>query len=326
VQQLLSASFFATVETELGMTSFYTIRLLLIGSHLAHQNISTMERIDGWLTPEEEQIFNTNNSVWNSRFFPLLHTDDYLRAFFHVQRRYNPLIPSWTLGCNASNFVFVATEKWDHHCSMRSDITDASDKRALVIGIARRLCSLGLQMDPGCARNAGYTASAQRRGLLYPIRQSIPTEHTYAMPKFDGVDASMRLDGVELLAILAYLFAHFEVENDPDDVDAVVPYRYEPYERPPPKKLSPPERRLCSSLAYVAFNSRVCASGGGGQVKAPLCLLGEEKIDDQVPAFSVEDFAQLADLTDSKNPLRATVAYLAGKLLELKQLGIDVRP
>jgi hypothetical protein len=281
-----------------------------------------MERLDGWLACSEEKIFNDDARQFNEHYLPLLHTDLYLNAFLNIHHRHNPVIPSWTLTCSASDFIRIVAEKWDDQAQVLPEAHRSLEKRAIVIGIARRLCSLTLRMDDALPKDATYIITAQRRGLLYHIRDDIPAEQTYASPKYDTVDALTRLEGVELLSMMAHLFAPpgMDIEDSGDHL----PYRYEPYERTrPTARFSPPERRLCGSLAYTAFNVRSCAAGKGS-VRSPFSLLGEPKAEESVTTFSKEDFAHLANLVDSRNPLRPTLAYLAGKMLELKQLGNDV--
>ena len=283
-----------------------------------------MERDDVWLSPDEEVLFNAEAKKHNSDFLPLVHTDSYLKAFTHIHRRHNPLIPRWVVECSASNFVSVVAEKWDSQAAVHRKPQDMNEKRFMVIGAARRLCSLLLRMDQGNLHDEGYMSTAQKRGLLYHIRADVPSAHTYVIQRYDGIDAANRLEGAEVLSILAQLFATLEV--NPPDVSDIPLRQYDPYKRPPPPtngKFTSPDRRLCSSLAYTAFNVRV-AKAKGDHVRLPFGLLGGEQSDDSVIPFSKEDFRQRAQVNDSKNPLQVAMSAIAGKLCEFEDLGRSV--
>jgi hypothetical protein len=280
---------------------------------------------DIWLAPYEQALFNADAENHNSRFLPLIHTDLYLSAFTSIHRRHNPLIPQWVVECSASDFVSAVAEQWDSHAAAAAhqNPQDMNEKRFMVIGAARRLCSLPLRME-GSLRDEGYISTAQKRGLLYHIRTDTPSLQMHVVQRYDGIDAANRLEGAEVLSILAQLFATLGV-NPPDFSD--IPLRqYLPYKRPPPltnARLNSPDRRLCSSLAYTVFNVRL-AKAKGDHVKLPFGLLGGEQSDDSVIPFSKEDFRQRAQVNDSKNPLQVAMSGIAGKLCEFKDLGRSV--
>jgi hypothetical protein len=286
-----------------------------------------MERSDVWLLRSEEELFNANAHGFNEKFLPLIDTDYYLGAFIHIHRRQNPLIPLWAVGCNASGFVALVTEQWDLQAERRPNSRDINAKRAMVIGSARRLCSLPLRMDPQSPHDHTYISTAQKRGLLYHVRDDIPSPHVHAMQRYDGTDAATRLEGAEVLSILAHLFVTLGVEVP--DFTNIPRLCYAPYKRPPPPttgKFVSPDRRLCSSLAYTAFHvraSKATSKGKGADIKLPFGLLGQDQAD-SVTSFSKEDFRQQSNVNDAKNPLQVAMSTLAGKLCELHDLGCDV--
>jgi hypothetical protein len=215
-------------------------------------------------------------------------------------------------------------EQWDLQAAKQVTPRDTDEKRAMAIGAARRICSLPLQMDPESPHDDNYISTALRRGLLYHVRDNIPIVHTYAIQRYDGVDAASRLEGAEVLSILGHLFATLRVERP--DFTGIPLLRYEQYERtPPPRygKFVSPDRRLCSSLAYTAFHVRACKIQGQERPKLPYGLLGAQE-DENVTSFTKEDFMQQSHLNDAKNPLRVALSTMAGKLLELEELGRNV--
>jgi hypothetical protein len=283
-----------------------------------------MEREDIWLEPSEEALFNAEAHKHNEEFLPLIDTDLYLSAFLHVHRRHNPLVPRWAIGCSASNFVSEVTAQWDFQATIHRNPQDKNEKRAMAIGAARRLCSLPLQMDRESPHDENYISTAQKRGLLYHVRADIPSPHVYVVQRYDGMDAANRLEGAEALSILAHLFATLMVGVP--TFTGIPLQRYGPYERTRPPtigKFPSPDRRLCSSLAYTAFNVRA-GRGRGVFVKLPFDLLGGEQPDDSIMSFTKEDFRQRAQVNDAKNPLQVTMSAIAGKLCEFEDLGRNV--
>jgi hypothetical protein len=284
-----------------------------------------MERDDVWLERAEELLFNAEAQTHNEHFLPLLDTDLYLCAFVHIHRRHNPLIPQWTLACSASNFVPIVTAQWDLQAATCQNQQDINEKRAMVIGAARRLCSLSLKMDQESPHNENYISTAQRRGLLYPVWVDPPSLHAYVVSRYDGTNAAARLEGAEVLSILAHLFATLGVEVP--DFTGIPLHRYHPYERTAPPaigKFISPERRLCASLAYTAFNIRAGkAKGDKRGVRLPFGLLGEQS-DASITTFMKEDFKQCTQVNDAKNPLQVAMSTIAGKLCEFQDLGNNV--
>jgi hypothetical protein len=284
-----------------------------------------MERDDTWLERSEELLFNAEAQKHNEEFLPLLHTDLYLSAFTHMHRRNNPLIPPWTLTCTALNFVPTVAAQWDLQAATLQNHQNVNEKRAMVIGAARRLCSLPLKMDSESPHDEEYVSTAEKRGLLYRIRVDPPSSNTYVLSQYTGTDSGIRLEGAEVLSLLAVLFATLCVEAP--DFAGIPLYQYRAYERTPPPaigKFVSPERRLCASLAYTAFNVR----GGTGKgskkdVRMPFGLLGEQS-DGGITSFTKEDFKQRAQVNDSKNPLQVAMSTIAGKLCEFKDLGHNV--
>lgn len=282
-----------------------------------------MEREDVWLHPSGEALFNVEAQKHNDTYLPIIDTDNYLAAFISLHRRHNPLTPRWAIGCHASEFVSLVTTQWDRQALICRKPQNIGEKRAMVIGAACRLCSLPLKMDLGQPHDDIYISTAQRRGLLYVIRAHVPPFHTHAMQRYDGIDAATRLEGAEVLSILSHLFATLEVEA-PDFTDIPL-QRYEPYEQAPPPpsgKFNSPERRLCSSLAYTAFNARAGRATGAG-VRLPFCLLADQ-VDGSIMSFTKEDFKQRAHVNDAKNPLQVAMSAIAGKLSEFEDLGRNV--
>ena len=282
-----------------------------------------MERVDVWLLPSEEVAFNAEAQKFNEEFLPLLDTDKYLGAFIHIHHWQNPLIPLWAVGCGASDFVALVTEKWDLQAVTHQNTSDLNVKQAMAIGAACRICSLPLWMDAS-PHDDNYISTAQRCGLLYHVWDNIPSPNTYAIQRYDGADTAAHLEGAKVLSILAHLFATLGVEVP--DFTGIPQHRYQPYERPPPPKIGKfvsPDRRLCSSLAYTAFNFRSSKIECSDLIKLPFCLLGEQT-DGSVTTFTKEDFIQQLYLNDAKNPLWVALSTLAGKLCELEDLGHDV--
>jgi len=283
-----------------------------------------MEKSDLWLSRAEEEAFNIEARKFNLQFLSQIDTDMYLSAFVHVHRRHNPLIPPWAVGCGASNFVTLVTQQWDAQAAKQVNPRDANEKRAMVIGAARRICSLPLQMDRESPHDDTYVSTALRRGLLYHVRDHIPFVNTYAIHRYDGSDAATRLEGADVLSILAHLFATLRCER-PAFVNIPL-LRYEPYERPaPPKvgKFGSPDRRLCSDLAYTAFHARAGRYGDRDVFRMPYNLLGAQG-EGTITSFTKEDFLRQSHLNDAKNPLKIAMSTMAGKLLELEALGRDV--
>lgn len=275
------------------------------------------------MTTSEELFFNARASNTNSSLLPLLDTDDYMKALVHVHRRHNPLIPLSLTQCSASNFVSTVSQEWDTLSLNQPDDFNIYDKRYMVIGAARRISSLALKMDREGLSSDNYILSAQRRGLLLHTRSIIPDPHTHAIALYNNSDAYNRLEVVECFSIISHLFASISPSNSEESRQNVEQSVYEPYVQPPPKhgRLIKPERRSCSSLAYTALHVRACKDNLS---KGAFCLLEESKDDDSVIPFSREDFERQAGLNDDKNPLQIALSYLAGKLVEFKQLGMDV--
>ena len=274
---------------------------------------------DFWLDSSERTIFNTHALQWNSKLILLTDTDQYLTAFFHVHRRFNNAIPRWATG-PASQFVDLVTSQWDSCAANVPGAHFLAVKRSIVIGAARRICSLDLRMDPGSRERSDYCEVAERRGLLFHVRDDVGDENTYAVQRFDSVDVWARVEALELMSIIGHLFASIGamVVHSAD----VPHFRFEPYyERPPPgSRFSPPDRRLTSSLAYSAFH--VWRASAGTLVKPPYRLL--PPVSGGNIQFSASYFANKAAVTDEANPLIPTFSYLAGKLLHCKLLGENV--
>ena len=141
---------------------------------------------------------------------------------------------------------------------------------AIVIGAARRICSLKLKMDPGSSSVPGYIETAQRRGLLFHTRDNIPIPNAYALTRYDSQDAWERIEALEQISIISIMFA---------SIGSVTPsqskehFRFDPYfTRPPPTKKFPPvERRRSTDLAYLALHARHAHTHQ--DVKAPFRLL-----------------------------------------------------
>ena len=275
---------------------------------------------DSWLSPCEKIIFNERALEWNSELLPLIHTDNYLTAFFRVHRRFNNAIPQWATG-PASQFVGLVTTQWD---SCATEVTGArflAVKRSIVIGAARRICSLQLRMDATDLERPDCYEVAERRGLLFYVPQEIADENTHTVQRFDSADVWARVEALELISIIGYLFGSigamvFHLADEPH-------FRFQPYyeREPPSRRFSPPERRLTSSLAYAAFH--VWHASGGTRVKSPYRLL--PPVSGGKVQFSASYFANKAAVTDEANPLIPTLSYLAGKLLHCKLLGKNVR-
>lgn len=283
-----------------------------------------MEKNDVWLHPPEEDIFNVMAQSFNNHFLPLIHTEACLTAFIQIHRRQNPLIPEWASQCTQTNFVESVQEHWDIEAGegANSDV-----RRNMVIGAARRLCSLPLRMDAGTPHDDEYISRAQKRGLLYPIRAN---KSAFFFQNYNTAEAVARLEGAEVLSIMAHLFA--TLSSEVPDLTGLPQYQYEPYGPLSSRKLQAPERRLCASLAKAAFHVRAAKVASGSRVtgvRPPFGLLGEGTqppgIDD-VLSFSKEDFHSQSNLNDGKNTLRVAMSTLAGKLSELQDLGASVRP
>lgn len=275
---------------------------------------------DVWMHSSEEARFNVFAKEWNTHLLPLIETDDYLSAFFHVHRRFNNVIPDWATG-PAPQFVNLVDKQWLFYEGMANNVELPQEKHAIVIGAARRLCSLKLKMEPGSSSVPGYIETAQRRGLLFHTRDNIPIPNAYALTRYDSQDAWERIEALEQISIISIMFA---------SIGSVTPFLskehfcFEPYfTRPPPTKKFPPvERRRSTDLAYVALHARHARTHQ--DVKAPFHLLSTISEGSGRRNFSAEDLADQAALTDEINPLRPTLAYLAGKLLQCKLLGDNV--
>jgi hypothetical protein len=299
-------------------TLLYHTRLRLSLASLSVYLVRIMQQQqDVWMHPSEEARFNIFAQKWNLELMPLIETDNYLSAFFHVQRRFNNMIPDWATG-PASQFVDLVHQKWT---SLASNDELIQEKYAIVIGAARRICSLQLQMEPGSSNTPGYIEMAQRRGLLFHIRDYIPSPNAYVLTRYDSQDAWERIEALEQISIISTIFA---------SVGGVAPskseehFHFDPYfTRPPPTKKFPAvERRRSTNLAYVALHARHARSHQ--EVKAPFRLLSQIMEGSGSGNFSEEDLADQAAVTDEVNPLRPTLAYLAGKLLQCKHLGDNV--
>jgi len=272
---------------------------------------------DVWMDPSEEARFNVLAKKWNSQLLPLIETDDYLSAFLQVHRRFNNMIPDWATG-PASQFVDLVAQQWVSHAEMANNEELLGEKYAIVIGAARRICSLDLRMDPNSSGAPSYMETAQRRGLLFHVRDTIPIPNAYVLTRYDSQDAWEHIEALEQISIITMMFA---------SIGAVAPsqskehFRFDPYfARPPPTKKFPPvEQRRSTDLAYLALHARHAHTHQ--DVKAPFRLLSAISEGSGAGNFSETDLADQAAVTDEVNPLRPTLAYLAGKLLQCKYLG-----
>lgn len=273
---------------------------------------------------------NDNAATLNAELMPLIATDHYTVALLRVQALNNPII-SILPKVAKSHFTNAIGAMWDSLVSDRENAAEISTKRLMAVGAARRICQLELMMDSTSPLDDAYIVTAQRRGLLLHTRK-VPSSHQLAVQRYDGTDAWNRLEAVECLTILANLFVSTGVTVP--GLTSLDRYCREPYYRLVPHKsdnrgvqvakMPNPNRRFCADLAYIAYNFRACASVKHGVIP-PLRMLRDSEAQDSANTFTAQDFRVTALLTDDNKPLQVTLSYIAGKLLQFKALGENVR-